>query len=311
MGRFAPAALVAALLVATATAFAYTERLKLTPTPIKGTRVAPKLFSPVCECETDTTRIAFRLRRHDRVTVTILDRGGDVVRTLVTGRSQRAGLVVVYWDGRDDLNRVVPQGTYKPRVKLALNRRTIVLPNPIRVDTAAPRVVSVEVTPRLFSPDGDGRSDHFTVSYRVSEPAQVALYADGVRRVVKRGSKPVGTIDWNGKIGGVPIDVGPHQVSLVARDLAGNLGARTAPVRVVLRYIALGRKRIVVAPGRRFALLVSADATRVEWHLGRRSGSVATGTIHIRAPLQPGRYTLTLREHGHVVRAAVIVRRAV
>jgi hypothetical protein len=309
VGRFAPAALVAALLVATAAAFAYTERLKLTPTPIKGTRVAPKLFSPVCECETDTTRIAFRLRRHDRVTVTILNRGGDVVRTLVTGRAQRAGLVVVYWDGRDDQGGVLPQGTYKPRVKLALNRRTIVLPNPIRIDTTAARVKSVEVSPRVFSPDGDGRADHITVAYRVDEPAQVSLYVDGVRRVVKRGSKTAGTIDWNGKVDGVAIRPGGHEVTVVARDLAGNLGAPSEPARVTLRYISLGRKRIVVAPGRRFALLVSADAKLVTWKLGRRTGSVAPGTIRIRAPLQPGRYTLTLREHGHIVRAAVVVRR--
>jgi hypothetical protein len=37
---------------------------------------------------------------------------------------------------------------------------------------------------------------------------------------------------------------------------------------------------------------------------------VAPGTIHLRAPRRPGRYTLTLREHGHAVRAAVIVRAA-
>src|SRR5262249_9350112 len=206
------------------------------------------------------------------------------------------------------LGRVVPQGTYRPRVKLALNRRTIVLPNPIRIDTTAPRVKSVEVAPRLFSPDGDGRSDHFTVSYHVDEPAQVSLYVDGIRRVVKRGSKPAGSVDWNGRVNGVAIDAGPHEVTVVARDLAGNLGTPSAPVRVVLRYISVGRRRIEVAPGRRFALLVSADAKRVAWKLGRRSGSVAPGTIHLRAPLQPGRYTLTLREHGHTVRAAVIVR---
>lgn len=307
MGRFTPAALVAALLVATAAAFAYTEHLKLTPSPIKGTRV-DKLFSPVCECDTDTARIAFRLRKRDRVTVAIVNRGGNAVRTVVADRSQRAGLVVVYWDGRDDLREVVPNGSYKPRVKLALNRRTIVLPNPIRVDTSPPQVELSAVKPRLFSPDGDGRADRVVVSYRVDEPAQISLYVDGVRRVVKRGSKQEGTVDWNGKVSGVPVDVGGHEVSLVARDLAGNLGERTTPTSVVLRYIALGRKRIVVAPGRRFALLVSADATRVEWHLAGRSGNVAPGTIHVRAPIRPGRYTLTLREHGHAVRAAVIVR---
>jgi hypothetical protein len=308
VARFAPAALVAALLVATAAAFAYTERLKLTPSPILGTRV-DKLFSPSCECATDSARIAFRLRRRDRVTLTILDNGGDVVRTVVSDRRQRAGLVVVYWDGRDDAGAAVPDGSYKPRVKLALNRRTIVLPNRIRVDTRPPNVELVEVKPRLFSPDGDGRADRVKVSYRVDEAAQVSLYVDGVRRVVKRGSRQEGTVDWNGKVSGVAVDRGSHELTLVARDVAGNQGARTAPTAVVLRYIALGRTRIVAAPGRRFALLVSADAKRVEWHLGRRSGTAPPGTIHLRAPRRPGRYTLTVREHGHAVRAAVVVRR--
>jgi hypothetical protein len=308
VARFAPAALVAALLVATAAAFAYTERLKLTPSPILGTRV-DKLFSPSCECATDSARIAFRLRRRDRVTVTILDKDGAVVRTVVSDRRQRPGLVVVYWDGRDDAGAVVTDASYKPRVKLALNRRTIVLPNRIRVDTRPPSVELVEVKPRLFSPDGDGRADRVKVSYRVDEAAQVSLYVDGVRRVVKRGSRQEGTVEWNGKVSGVAVDRGAHELTLVARDVAGNQGARTAPTAVVLRYIALGRTRIVAAPRRRFALLVSADAKRVEWHLGSRSGTVVPGTIHLRAPRRPGRYTLTVREHGHAVRAAVVVRR--
>jgi hypothetical protein len=166
----------------------------------------------------------------------------------------------------------------------------------------------VEVKPRLFSPDGDGRADRVKVSYRVDEAAQVSLYVDGVRRVVKRGSRQEGTVDWNAKVAGRAVGRGPHALTLVARDVAGNLGSRTPPTVVVLRYIALGRTRIVIAAGRRFALLVSADAKRVEWQLGNRSGTVSPGTIRLRAPRRPGRYTLTLREHGHAVRAAVIVR---
>ena len=304
-----PAALVAALLVATAAAFAYTERLKLTPSPILGTRVDQKIISPVCECETDATHIAFRLRRHDRITVAILDRRDDVVRTVVSDRTQRAGRVSVIWDGRDDFGQVVASGVYKPRVKLALNRRTIVLPNRIEVDTVPPHVEVAAVHPRVFSPDADGLADRVRLTYHVDEPAQVSLYVDGVRRVVKRGRKRDGTLDWNGKADGTVLAVGSHELSLVARDPAGNLGSRTPPAQVVLRFVALGRKRIVTAAGSRFPLLVSADAKRVEWHLGARSGSVAPGTIRIRAPKRPGRYTLTVREHGHAVRAAVIVRK--
>src|SRR4029077_1820263 len=94
VGKYAPAVLVAVLLIATTAAFAYTERLKLTPSPILGTRV-DKQFSPACECETSAARIAFRLRNRDRITATIVDSGGDVVRTLVTDRPQSRGRLAV------------------------------------------------------------------------------------------------------------------------------------------------------------------------------------------------------------------------
>lgn len=308
MKRFALPSLVAALLVATAAAFAYAERLKLTPSPILGTRV-DKLFAPTCACGTGSARIAFRLRRHDRVTVTIIDRHGTVVRTITRGRPEHSGLVVVRWDGRDDSGAVVPDGVYRPRVKLALNRRTILLPNPIRTDTTRPTIRLRVLRPRLFSPDGDGRSDYVVVGYRVDEPAHVALYVDGVRRVLKKGSRRDGTIQWFGRVDGLPMATGVHRLSLLARDVAGNVSLQTPPRPVVLRYISLGRTRIVTAPRQRFALLVSADASHIEWRLGGRLGSATPGTVHLRAPARPGRYTLMFLEHGHTVRAAVIVRR--
>ena len=62
VAKYAPVALVAALLVATALAFVYTEKLKLTLSPILGTKV-DKVLSPVCDCETAAAAISFRLRR--------------------------------------------------------------------------------------------------------------------------------------------------------------------------------------------------------------------------------------------------------
>ena len=251
MVRLAPAALVVALLVASAAAFAYTERLKLTPSPILGTQVS-KLFSPTCDCETGTARIAFRLRHRDRVTVAIIDRHGAVVRTLFAGRLEPRGLVVALWDGRSDSGIVLPDGSYRPRVKLALNRRTIVLPNPIRVDTTRPVVDLRSARPRVFSPDGDQRADRVVLTYHVNELARASLYVDGRRAVVKRGSREDGTIEWFGKVQGRKAAPGVHELNLVARDLAGNLSAPTPAVRVALRYIALGRTRVVVRPGRHF-----------------------------------------------------------
>ena len=222
MARFAPAALVAALLAATALAFAYTESLKLTPSPILGTRVLPKVISPVCDCPTDSAVIAFRLREADVLDIELIDESGSVVRRLVRRKSQPRGRVSFTWNGESDARAPVAEGTYRPRVKLRRQHRTIVLPNPIRVDTTPPVIAMTRLAPRVFSPDGDARSDRVVAGYRVDEPARVALYVDGTRAVLKKGRKAEGTIDWFGLRGGKPLPHGPYALRLGAIDVAGN-----------------------------------------------------------------------------------------
>ena len=120
MARFAPAALVAALLAATALAFAYTESLKLTPSPILGTRVLPKVISPACDCPTDSAVIAFRLREADVLDIEMIGGGGNVVRRLVRREKQPRGHVSFVWNGESDAGIPVAEGSYRPRVKLLL-----------------------------------------------------------------------------------------------------------------------------------------------------------------------------------------------
>jgi len=307
--RLAPAALVAALLVATSAAFVVTEKLKLTRNPIVGPRVA-KLFSPVCDCGTDTASISFRLRKPDRVTVDVIDSKGDVVRELARRRPQGRAAVSYVWDGRDAGGHVVDEGAYRPRVHLERARRTIVMPNPIRVDVTPPKVVSFTARPLVISPDGDGRSDYARIRYRLSEKAVVELYVDGTRAIRKLGTRPRGTMSWTGTAGGEQLPEGVYTLRLVARDIAGNLGPRSGSRMVRIRFLDLGRDRIVTTPGGRFAILVLTQARRVEWRLGARSGTARPGTLRLRAPVLPGRYTLRVEANGHVQRAAVVVRQA-
>ena len=72
----------------------------------------------------------------------------------------------------------------------------------------------------------------------------------------------------------------------------------------VTRFLAIQASRLK----RQRAVLVLSDAARVEWKLGKRTGTARPGTLKIRAPLQPGRYTLTVTANGFSDRAAVIVR---
>jgi hypothetical protein len=307
--RLAPAALVAALLVATSAAFVVTEKLKLTRNPIVGPQV-DKIFSPVCDCATDTASITFRLRRPDRVTVDVIDSGGDVVRELARRRPQGRAAVSYIWDGRDGDGQVVEVGSYRPRVHLDRARRTIVMPNLIRVDVTPPRVVSFTARPLIISPDGDGRSDRAQIRYRVNERAVVELYVDGTRAIRKLGTRPRGTMSWTGVAGGEPLPEGVHTLRLVARDVAGNLGPRSGSRSVRIRFLALGRDRVVTTPEGRFAILALSQARRLEWRLGNRSGTARPGTLTLRAPLRTGRYTLRVEANGNVKRAAVFVREA-
>ena len=307
--RLAPAVLVAALLVATSAAFVVTEKLKLTRHPIVGPRV-DKIFSPVCDCPTDSATITFRLRNPDRVGLEIIDADGDVVRELARSRPQGRAPVTYTWDGRDGAGRVVDEGTYRPRVHLDRQRRTIVMPNPIRVDTTPPRIESFTARPIVISPDGDGRFDRAKIRYRVSERSVVELYVDGVRALRRLGTRTSGTMDWFGVAGGEPLPQGRYTLRLVARDVAGNRGPRSGSRTVAIRFLALGRDRIVTTPGGRFAILALSQARTIRWTLDGRSGVARPGTLRLRAPDEPGRYVLRVDANGHVERALVVVREA-
>ena len=117
-------------------------------------------------------------------------------------------------------------------------------------------------------------------------------------------------MSWTGTAGGEQLPEGVYTLRLVARDVAGNLGPRSGSRTVRIRFLELGRNRVAATPGGRFAILVLSQARRVEWRLGGRSGTARPGTLHLRAPLQPGRYTLRVEANGHVKRAAVVVRQA-
>ena len=178
--------LVVALLAATAAAFALTQGLKNQPAAIFGTEVPRGVFSPVCACDSDKASITFKLRKPDRLDVSIVDGSDRVVRTIERGRAYDKGPVEIEWDGRDDAGKVLPEGEYKPRIRLQDVRTTYTLPNPMRIDVTAPRIERVVVRPTVISPDGDRRADHATFSYRLSEPGRGLLFVDGKRRGLTR-----------------------------------------------------------------------------------------------------------------------------
>ena len=305
MARYAPAALVAALLVATGVAFLHTESLKLETSPIRQTRVT-KLFSPVCQCATSKARIAFRLAKPDVVSVSVIDSSGSDVRRLVAEKPAR-GRVAVLWNGRDDAGRVVPDGFYRARVRLDLIEKTFTLPNLIRVDSRKPELGSISVRPSTFSPDGDRRADRIGVRYRVDEQARGMLYVDGVRRVLGSSLKPTGELRWYGKVDGTPVPAGRYGLTVVAVDPAGNRSQPVSAGVATVRYVELAPAPLRARAGGTVRVRVSTDAPRVSWRLGKRKGTGRPPVFRIRVPDAAGGYLLVVSASGHAAGKRVVV----
>jgi FlgD Ig-like domain len=300
VGRVLPTIVVLALLGCTAAAFAVTENLKLERSPIADTHVS-KVVAPD-SLSNDTAAISFELRKRDRLTVEIVNGNGDVVRTLARSQAARRGAQQFTWDGRDDAHEVVPDASYRPRIHLAREHRTILMPNPIRMDATPPLIQLVSVRPRVLTPDTGAAL--VRIRYQTNERARAILYIDGDRRVTVRRYLRGGKLDWRGRAVR-SLTPGTHRVRLRALDFATNLGPPTRALTFVVRYVELRPQVVHVKTGRRFGFRV-LNAKSYSVHLGslhtRRSGPL----LILRAP-EPGRYVLRVNANGHVARAVVVV----
>jgi hypothetical protein len=299
--RVAAALIVAGLLGGSAAAFAYTEHLKLERSPVLRTHVG-KLLGPRCDCQHRRIPIQFVTRRPDRLSVVVVDSDGHVVRTVLASAPRPAAPQRFVWDGRDDFGRVVPAGTYKPRLHLANEHRTILMPNPIKVDTVRPTIALNSLAPHVFSPGRGFRHRVVRIRYRTSETAQALFYVDG-RQQLKSQFADKGVLRWFGL--GLP--AGRYRLSLRAVDLAGNLSA-AVPIGVVrIRYIEVHPHVLHALAGTRIGFRVVADTRRVEWRFAGRQGASRPGLLVLRAR-KAGRFHLLVSANGHAVSALVIVR---
>jgi len=307
VARHALTLLVAGLLVATATAFAVTERLKLEDSPVLGTKI-DRLFSPICtkySGESCSAEIRFRLRQEESITLDIADSSGAIIRRGVGSGVFGQASHAFAWDGRDDSGRVVPDGIYKAKLTLEDENRTFEFPDEIRVDSTPPTIEVIRPPRPAFSPDGDGRADWVDLRYRFSEPAYAILYVDGRRLPLPSGRRRAsGGRQWYGR----GVSLGEHRLALVAQDLAGNVAPSTREFTVRIRYVELPKRRYVVT-GRSLRIRVSTDVKRLQWRLSGRGGTVRKRVFRIPVPSTPGRYRLTVTANGRSARATVIVRR--
>ena len=324
MSRIAVTLIVLALIAGTSAAFTVAERLKLERSPVTAPHF-DRLFSPVCDCASDVAHLRIRFRRKETVDAVIVDARGEPVRRLGENEPVRKGNHTFAWDGRDDAGEVVPDGRYRLLLHLETERRTILVPTSVWVDTKPPKVVLVRARPDAFSPDGDGRKDHMKVVYRTNEEGRPELAIDGEVVLTGRSrGKGKASFNWSGKIGGATVTAGTYELAVRVRDPAGNLSEPTRPAPVRVRFIELDQDAYAVQAGGRLTFTVDTDVESFRWYLSHRpsggkagrpvlydltaSGDTVSATLS--SDLEPGAYQLRVTANGHKDRAIVNVEKS-
>jgi hypothetical protein len=303
------ARVVFALLVAASFgAFFVTQRLKHTPTAVQGFKMTP-FFSPTASTGRHLVeRISFRIRRADRVTVTVVDGAGDDVATL--GRREHPlGAYTRYslqWKGRTDAGRQAPDGTYRIRVRLLRQGRSVLSPRSFMLDSTPPRPRITAVAPAgaaaatpgagppvLPRPGGGGVSVSFALdagggdSDAAPRDPQLLIYRTDVTPAQLVSTLPVAagasSSTWDGTVNGGPPAAGTYLVAIRDRDAAGNVGSspsllpprrtlgQTLPGRagITVRYLGVQPPNAPAAAGSTAAFGVDARAARYRWTLRR------------------------------------------
>jgi hypothetical protein len=212
-----------ALLVGSVAAFSYTEKLKVTRSPV-GVPHFDRWLNPGCDCPQERVALSFQLRKAHRVDVDIVDAEGDRVRVLATGERLPRGRVEYEWDGQDDSGAVVPDGVYRVRVRLLDDTRTIVIPVEVHVDTQPPLVGSVRVSPRSVAVGAQ-----VAIRFRTNEVGTPVVYVGGAEAERERRVRP-----GDRRVVWIPGAAGPYEVAVAMSDRAGNVSAPSPAVQVTV-----------------------------------------------------------------------------
>lgn len=250
--RRTPVIVFGVLVAATFAAFFVAQRLKNAPSVVQRFQ-ATYVFSPNRDGRSDRAHVTFRIKKADDVTVELVDRDGDAVRTLMDDRRLAAYTPIepsLSWDGTDDHGRTVPDGLYRVRITLRHLGRSVIPQRSIRKDTTPPRPKVLSIGPEkaygpelLPEPTGRPATVHFLPALL---KAQVMVFrtAPGAPRQVLAVPLKAGTTSWswNGtNQAGRRVSPGTYLVVLQWRDQARNIGDSVALDRAGLPILTRGK----------------------------------------------------------------------
>jgi flagellar hook assembly protein FlgD len=236
------------------------------PLAVQRLRALPAVLTPNGDGVAETTRISFSLTTAATATVDVVNGAGATVRQLANARSFPAGTSRLLWDGRNGSGVLIPDGLYSVVISAQSPGQSDSESDDIVVDRT---LGHLNVVPRPFSPNGDGRRETTTVSFELARPAAArVLVLRGTERVITliRADLPAGaqSYGWDGRTrAGARVADGTYTVrveattSLGMRALSRRVGLDTMPPSVrIVRAVARSRTRVTVVLGESAVLKV-------------------------------------------------------
>jgi hypothetical protein len=245
---------------------------------------APGVAEPV--------RVAYTLRRPASVSA-VLQGAGQEWRLREPTHRQAGEQYQISFDGTVPLGpgadrAVLPDGSYELRLRAEegdgpRDERAV----PLRVvaaDTVPLELTGPTLSLSTITPDGDGVDDEVRIAYRLGKEATVEIWAfddRGVRAtILAPNRRPAGdhSLLWDGSaggrvFGGKRLFDGQYTVALRARDEAGNVRQREAPLRIANG----GVERVEIAE-----VEITPAALRLGEKLHLRVRAVNTGETTVR-----------------------------
>jgi flagellar hook assembly protein FlgD len=337
------AGVFAVLVIATFGAFFVAQRLKNAP-PVLGQIGVRGVFSPNGDGRFDVTRLTFRVKETDDVSVSVLNADGDEVRDLLGGRHVTKGtLVRLKWDGRTDDGARAPDGRYRYRITLQHEGRSVLLASSVRLDTTPPRPLVTSIGPsHAFGPelmpngadavvhlDAPGHNPVVRLFKTAPGPTRLVLEDDSLQDGAKVWT-------WDGKTpSGRPVSPGTYLVSIETRDVAGNRGLSPALNRrglpatsygaklpghggITVRYLGVRPPNVATLAGDPVEFFVDARRKPWTWSVRRVGSGAATPSrrktsarVRLHAPgRESGVYLMQVRTATHAASVPFAVQSA-
>ncbi|MGB2710097.1 MAG: hypothetical protein WBC33_01165, partial [Conexibacter sp.] len=227
------------LVLATLGAFVVTQKLKSAPPLVVRPHISV-VFSPDPDARVRRAKVSFWIVHGDDVSVSIVDREGRIVRTLLDGYHLPARVRITrWWNGRTTAGAIAADGHYRVRVALIHQGRTIDLAQTIALDTEPPRPRVTAVEPRsgngpAFLPQRGVDAVTIHVEGTEGRRARLQIWRTDVTppRIAGQVTIPFHreTTTWDGTLGGRPAPAGTYLMGLLVADRSGNAG--TFPQRL-------------------------------------------------------------------------------